>query len=175
MKRALRNSVIWFCGLFYEDFKNFDYQVKSLLVITFMQKIIGKNRNVRWPVHPTTIIKAPEKLKTSNRPTGISPRMYIDARNGIEIENNVYMGPGIHIISQNHDLNDYTKYLWNNPIIIRKNTWIGANAIILSGVELGGHTVVGAGSVVTKSFAEGNQVIAGNPARVIKKLAPYKR
>lgn len=44
------------------------------------------------------------------------------------------------------------------------------NSTVLPGVVLGDHTVVGAGSVVTKSFPEGWQVIAGNPAKVIHKL-----
>jgi acetyltransferase-like isoleucine patch superfamily enzyme len=44
------------------------------------------------------------------------------------------------------------------------------NAMILPGVHLGDNTIVGAGSVVTKSFPEGNVVIAGNPAKIIKKL-----
>lgn len=48
------------------------------------------------------------------------------------------------------------------------------NCSILPGVTLGEHTIVGAGSVVTKSFPEGNCVIAGNPARKIKELESIK-
>lgn len=44
------------------------------------------------------------------------------------------------------------------------------NAMILPGVRLGDHTIVGAGAVVTKSFSEGNCVIARNPARIIRKV-----
>jgi acetyltransferase-like isoleucine patch superfamily enzyme len=44
------------------------------------------------------------------------------------------------------------------------------NSVILPGVELGPHTIVGAGSIVTKSFPEGNCIIVGNPAKKIKDL-----
>jgi acetyltransferase-like isoleucine patch superfamily enzyme len=47
---------------------------------------------------------------------------------------------------------------------------MGMNSVILPGVVLGPHTIVGAGSVVTKSFVEGYSVIAGNPARINRKL-----
>ena len=55
------------------------------------------------------------------------------------------------------------------PIKIGHNVWLGGGVIITSGVTLGNNVVVGAGSVVTKSFPD-NVVIAGNPARVIKKI-----
>ena len=48
------------------------------------------------------------------------------------------------------------------------------NVLILAGVELGPSTIVGGGSVVTKSFPEGYCVIAGNPAKVIKYLEKDK-
>lgn len=55
------------------------------------------------------------------------------------------------------------------PIKIGKNCFIGCNSIILKGTVLGNGCVVGAGAVVSGKF-EDNCVIAGNPARVIKKL-----
>lgn len=55
------------------------------------------------------------------------------------------------------------------PIKIGKNCFIGCNSIILKGTILGDGCVVGAGAVVSGKF-EDNCVIAGNPARVIKKL-----
>jgi acetyltransferase-like isoleucine patch superfamily enzyme len=45
------------------------------------------------------------------------------------------------------------------------------NSVVLPGVHLGDHTVVGAGSVVTRSFPEGNCILAGAPARLIKDMA----
>jgi acetyltransferase-like isoleucine patch superfamily enzyme len=53
-----------------------------------------------------------------------------------------------------------------SPVKVGEAVWIGARAIILPGVSLGTGCVVGAGSVVTASFSEGN-IVAGNPARAI--------
>ena len=55
------------------------------------------------------------------------------------------------------------------PIKICDNAWIGMNAIILKGVEIGEGAIVGAGSVVTKNV-EPWTMVAGNPARVVKRL-----
>ena len=52
--------------------------------------------------------------------------------------------------------------------------WIGMNVVILPGVHLGPRTIVGAGSVVTKSFPNGYCVIGGNPAKLIKELDKEK-
>lgn len=59
-------------------------------------------------------------------------------------------------------------------ITIGDSCFIGWNSILLPGVELGDHTIVGAGSVVTKSFPEGNLVIAGNPARPVCTLEEFR-
>ena len=56
---------------------------------------------------------------------------------------------------------------------IGNNTFIGARALILPGVNIGDDCIVGAGSVVTKSVPNGS-IIAGNPARVVKKIEEYK-
>ena len=90
--------------------------------------------------------------------------------------NKIYIGdytqiaPNVGIISANHELNDNRKHAASGAIKIGKYCWIGMNAVILPGVELGDYTIVGAGSVVTKSFPEGYCVVAGNPARLVKKL-----
>ena len=53
------------------------------------------------------------------------------------------------------------------PIVIEDDVWIGAHSIILKGVTIGARTVIGAGSVVTKSIPA-DCVAAGNPCRVIR-------
>lgn len=83
------------------------------------------------------------------------------------------------IISGNHDVYDHTKHL-NKEVRIGDYCWIGMNTMILPGVVLGPRTIVGAGSVVTKSFPDGFCVICGNPAKLIRtldksKFIPHKR
>lgn len=59
------------------------------------------------------------------------------------------------------------------PIRIQKGAWIGANAVILAGVSIGKHAIVGAGAVVTKDVPD-YAVVVGNPAKVIKMLDAEK-
>ena len=136
---------------------------------------MGYNRKVPWPVHFTSQIKCPEKIQRGNKYPGFGSACYIDGRCGIIFEENVITAPKISIISKNHDIQNFDKFKDVKPIIIRKNSWIATGVIILPEVELGEHTIVAAGSVVTKSFTEGDQIIGGNPARVIRKLDAYKK
>lgn len=59
-------------------------------------------------------------------------------------------------------------------IKIGNNCFIGYGSIILPGVVIGDNTIIAAGSVVTKSFKNGNVIIGGNPAKVICTLDEYK-
>ncbi|MDE5634180.1 MAG: transferase [Muribaculaceae bacterium] len=55
------------------------------------------------------------------------------------------------------------------PVVIRRNAWIGAGAIILPGVTVGENAIVAAGAVVTKDVAD-NTVVAGIPAKYIRDI-----
>ena len=57
----------------------------------------------------------------------------------------------------------------DKEIIIDDDVLVGANTIILKGVHIGARSVIGAGSVVTKDIPE-DSIVAGNPAKVIKKI-----
>lgn len=54
-------------------------------------------------------------------------------------------------------------------VVLGENVFLGMGVKVLPGIELGNWTIAGAGAVVTKSFSEGYVMIAGNPARVIKR------
>ena len=92
----------------------------------------------------------------------------------IVIEEDVLMASYITITSENHGVNPeieipYSKQpLDTRSIHIGKGVWIGEKAIILPGVEIGEEAIVAGGAVVTKNVPA-YTIVAGNPARVIKK------
>ena len=59
---------------------------------------------------------------------------------------------------------------YGKPVEIGSDVWVGGGALILPGVHIGGRTLIGAGSVVTRDIPEG-VFAAGNPCRVIRQLA----
>jgi len=74
------------------------------------------------------------------------------------------------IITSNYVPGEPADQSQGRDVIIRHDCWIGMNAVIPPGVELGPSISVGAGSVVIHSFPQGQFLIAGSPARVIKSL-----
>ena len=83
------------------------------------------------------------------------------------------MGPDILIYTTNHvsSSTDIPICKQGNtkprPVIIEDDVWIGARVIILPGVTIKKGSIVGAGTVLTKTFPE-YSIIAGNPGRVVK-------
>lgn len=136
---------------------------------SFLSNLIG--------LYQRTIIvtRTPEaQIKIGNN-VGISGAT-IYARKSIEIGDNTMIGGNAKILDNDFHpieiearLNDDKDKIGTRPVKIGKNCFIGCNSLILKGTELGDGCVVGAGAVVSGKFEE-NCVIAGNPARVIKKL-----
>lgn len=173
LKKAAINSIYLLSDIFYK--KNVRHLAPlTVLKALLIQKIIGINRRVTWPVHWSSSIKSHEKINPGSRSPGFSANCHIDGRNGIEFGENVWVGPSVKIISMNHDVNNYEKYTKGLPIRIGRDSWLASNCVILPEVEIGAHTVVAAGAVVTKSFPNCNQVLAGVPAKVIKNIEDYE-
>lgn len=90
------------------------------------------------------------------------------------IGNGVKLAPGVQIYTAGHpvDPSDRASCLeFATSIRIEDNVWIGGSSILLPGICIGENTVIGAGSVVTKSIPS-NVVAVGNPCRIIKKISP---
>lgn len=105
-----------------------------------------------------------------------SRNCHIGAINKIVIEDNVLLGSNVLISDHSHgETFDFSRPRNELPlyskgdILIGENTWIGDNAIILPGVHIGKNCVIGANAVVTKSYEEEGLVLAGNPAKVVKR------
>ena len=97
--------------------------------------------------------------------------VFLDAA-PIEIGDNCMFGPKTCIYAISHPLEPQERQEGiglPKKVVIGNNVWLGGGVTILPGVCLGDNVVVGAGSVVTKSFPK-DVVIAGNPAKIIKKL-----
>jgi len=91
-------------------------------------------------------------------------------RGGITLEDGAFIGPNVNIITENHAEEPGLRHsVYTKPILIKRNAWIGAAAIILPGVTIGENAIVAAGAVVTKDVPD-NMIVGGNPAKIIRKI-----
>ena len=84
----------------------------------------------------------------------------------IKIHEGATIAQEVYLCTGTHDFENPTMQLITEKIIIRKNSSIGARAMVLPGVEVGENAIIGAQSVVTKDVPA-NFIFAGNPARKI--------
>ena len=156
--------------------QKYGYQKYYLLFFHFWipQKLLRLNPKANWPVHFTSKIISPNKIKKGVLcDPGDNPNVYIQANNGLIIGNNVGFGAGSKVISANHSHTNHSKHTKTPPITIGNNVFIGANSVLLPGIKIGDNVVIGAGSIVSKNIPS-NSVSVGNPCKVIKENAAYE-
>lgn len=119
-----------------------------------------------WVNTPLTVVR-PHKVKIGRR-VAIMNGCLMMAAGGIVIDDDVQIAANVQLLTNNHDLED-RQVLTCRPVHICRRVWIGAGATILPGITVGENSVVGAGSVVTRDV-EPDTIVAGNPARIIKRL-----
>lgn len=115
---------------------------------------------------PLTVVRA-HNVKIGRRVIIMNGCLMMSA-GGITIDDDAQIAANVQLISNNHDLTD-RMVITCKPVHICRRAWIGAGAMVLPGVTVGENSVVEAGSVVTHDV-EPNTIVAGNPARIIKKI-----
>jgi len=94
----------------------------------------------------------------------------------VSIGDDVRLAQNVVVTALNHNYQDISlpiseQGVNTDQIYIGDETWIGANSVILPGVFIGKHCVIGAGSIITKNIPS-NSVVAGNPAKILRKYNP---
>lgn len=145
---------------------------KHCVVIGDNCKIISsENSNPTSGIGHTHLVAAPGAKLIIGNNVGIS-QANITAYNSVTIEDNVLIGSGVKIWDTDFHEIDYDDRMNKKgnvksaPVVIKEGAFIGACSIILKGVTIGKHSVIGAGSIVTRSIPDG-EIWAGNPARKI--------
>lgn len=148
-----------------EDIKIGDHCTLGCLFQTFFGGKISIGENTY--IGPNTIIQSKESISIGN--------CVIIANNVIIVDNNNHPTSSEMRMKMSHCddfLNDELwswKYADSKPIIIEDNVWIGRDSRILKGVRIGKGSIVALGSIVVKDVPP-NVIVAGNPAKVVKKL-----
>lgn len=119
---------------------------------------IKDDRPTKW----NWIVKGVKNFKMGKN-VDVGAFTYINASEGVSVEDNVQIGGGVKIYSVS-TIDDK-----RGKVVLKKNCKIGANSVIVPGVTIGENSIVGAFSFVTKDIPD-NVVAFGIPAKVIKRI-----
>lgn len=122
-------------------------------------------------IYPGARIQGPHLLSVG-RNCRIGLDNVLQANGGLEMGDDVILGPGVKIWSVNHAFARRDVSIWDQgyehkKVVIGSGVWIGANAFVMPGANIGAHVIVSAGSVVSGKDVEPYSILAGNPARRI--------
>lgn len=137
------------------------------LANAFFQRVLRINAGVPWMVHFTSYVSGRVTIGRNVWVSfAVSGGCYVQGGNGVEIGDDTIFAPGVKIVSANHDRQNLQTWSPADPVRIGRRCWLGANTVILPGVQLGDGCTVAAGAVVTKSFSAGS-TIGGVPAKLL--------
>lgn len=111
----------------------------------------------------------PRKI-TIGRRVRFNDGVFLNIGRSLTIEDDVTISANVFITDTTSDIELLPQHVHvRKPVLIKKNTWIGAGAIILPGVTIGENCVISAGAVLSQSTGD-NEVWVGNPARKARVL-----
>ncbi len=147
------------------------YQLFGFFKTNFL-RLNGAQIGKRCTFYPGVWI-APGRNLTVGSDVDFALGVVVTTSGKVSIGNRVLIGYRTQILSTNHLIPKQRKRIFGSghqkkPIKIADDVWIGANSIILAGVEIGEGAVIAAGSVVTKSVRP-YTIVGGNPATLIRK------
>ena len=116
-------------------------------------------------VHSSARVQIPWHLKLKHRAC-LGERVIAYSLDKIEVEEAATIAQEAYLCTGTHDFENPSMQLLTDRIIIEKNAFIGARAMILPGVTIGEKAIIGAQAVVTKDVSP-REIFAGNPARKI--------
>lgn len=139
-------------------------------VRTLFSQLIGKKLDEKFTLIPPFYTASGIEINVGSN-VFINQNCTFYDLGGLDIGDDVMVGPNVSIITTGHSINPCLRrtVTIGKPIVIEKNVWIAANAIIIGGVTVGENSVIAAGSVVTKDVPP-NTLVGGNPAQVIRSI-----
>lgn len=126
---------------------------------------IGKNNNFRRNLQLRAVYQG--KIEIGDN-CFFNTNVSITSLCSIKIGDNVKIANNVVIVDHDHDFQNGLVGYKSGPITIENDVWIGANAVILKGVNIGSNSVVAAGSVV-RNDVPSHCIVAGVPAEIVKK------
>lgn len=160
-------------NLLFKAYYKFERIINRNRVQQLKQRLKSCGENVF--IDHTCHFLVPERMEVGAN-SSFSSYTTVYATFGVKIGRQCLISSNCGISSYNHVQNSLNRrqdveqdVLFSKPVIIGDNVWIGMNVCILPGVEIGDNSIIGSGSVVTKSVPS-NEVWVGNPARFVKKL-----
>lgn len=135
----------------------------------WLLQVFGARLGEHCHVYPRAIIWAPWNLECGDK-VGVADGAEIYNPSPIRIGDQATISQGAYLCGASHDYRQAHFPLVSQPIIVEKQAWIAARAIVAMGVTISEGCVIGAGSVVTKNMPPWT-VCAGSPCRVLKSYA----
>lgn len=133
----------------------------------FWLRLFGANIGKGLIIKPSVHIKFPWKLTIGDY-VWLGEHCWIDNLDNVTICNNVCISQGALLLTGNHDYTVSSFDYRNAPIVLEDGVWIGAKAVVCSGVTCKSHSILTVGSIATKDL-EAYTIYQGNPAKEIRK------